>query len=179
MIKLIFLFLLLCLVSILHASPPVVPSAPPYIVLSDNQDEPNGYGFCIDTSARGKTDLLHTHTCKPKKANRPRNDRDNDTRFSYDVDTGRITSFAFSGFCMQALIANEITVFALLECNDHPRQKFVYKSDDRTLRLFEDQSRCISVAAKTQAAGPWVKRPLLLTSCNETMSKLKTWSVVE
>jgi len=177
--KTIIFFLLTSVVSIVEAEAPTVPSEPPYIVLSDNLDEPNGFGFCIDTYSRGKTDLLQTHTCKPKKKERPRDYRDNDTRFFYDAETGKIASYAFSGFCMQALIANEITVFALLECNDHPRQKFVYKSGDQTLRLYEDQSRCISVSEKTQVAGPWVKRPLKLTSCEETMPQLKTWNVVK
>lgn len=35
--------------SFLFAAEPNVPTEPPYIVLSDNLDEPNGYGFCIDT----------------------------------------------------------------------------------------------------------------------------------
>ena len=47
---------------------PNVPSDPPYIVLSANHDEPNGYGFCIDTYGPGLSDLMQTHSCKPAKA---------------------------------------------------------------------------------------------------------------
>ena len=33
---------------------PNVPSDAPYIVLSANHDEPNGYGFCMDTYGPAK-----------------------------------------------------------------------------------------------------------------------------
>ena len=161
-----------------YADAPKVPTATPYIVLSENLDEPNGYGFCLDTYGRGKSDLMQTHSCKPAKENQPRDYKDNDTRFIYDVDTSRVVSYAFEGFCMQALIAPEATVFALLECSDHPRQKFVYNNTDQTFRLDEDQDRCVSVASETAPAGPWVKRPLMLQNCDEIDTSLKQWTVV-
>lgn len=161
-----------------YAEAPQVPSDAPYIVLSDNLDEPNGYGFCIDTYSRGFTDLMQTHSCKPAREGRPREDRDNDARFLYNADTGQVASYAFDGYCMQALIAAEVTVFALLECSDHPRQQFTYDSTDQSLRLNEDQTRCVSVAEETQAAGPWVKRPLQLTACAGTEASLREWTVV-
>ena len=79
---------------------------------------------------------------------------------------------------MQALVATGLTAFALLECSDHPRQKFVYNKNDKTLRLAEDQSRCITVASETVPAGPWVKRPLQLETCDDTKDSLKRWTVV-
>jgi hypothetical protein len=79
---------------------------------------------------------------------------------------------------MQALIASEVTVFALLECNDHPRQKFVYDEADQTLRLDEDRDRCVIVASETVPAGPWVKRPLTLQKCEEIDASLGQWTVV-
>lgn len=39
---------------------PNVPSDAPYIVLAANHDEPNGYGFCMDTYGPGQTDLMQT-----------------------------------------------------------------------------------------------------------------------
>ena len=78
---------------------------------------------------------------------------------------------------MQALIASEVTVFALLECSDHARQRFVYGAEDQSLRLGEDQSRCITVAGETVPAGPWVKRPLQLETCDEVDASLKQWTV--
>lgn len=44
---------------------PTIPTEAPYIALSDNMDEPNGYGFCIDTYGPGKSELMQTHTCIP------------------------------------------------------------------------------------------------------------------
>ena len=79
---------------------------------------------------------------------------------------------------MQALIANAVTVFALLECSDSPRQSFVYDDTDKTLRLSEDKERCVSVSSETEAAGPWVKRSLTLQNCEEVDASLKQWSVI-
>ena len=79
---------------------------------------------------------------------------------------------------MQALIASDVTVFALLTCSDHPRQKFTFSTEDATLRLTEDQNRCVTVASETVPAGPWVKRPLQLESCDEIDASLKQWTVV-
>ena len=79
---------------------------------------------------------------------------------------------------MQALIASDVTVFALLECSDHPRQKFAYNAQDKTIRLAEDQNRCVTVASETVPAGPWVKRPLQLETCDEIDNSLKQWTVV-
>lgn len=161
-----------------YADAPQVPTAAPYIVLSDNLNEPNGYGFCLDTHGRGKSDLMQTHSCKPAKDGEPRDYSGNDTRFTYDADTGRVASYAFEGLCMQALIASDTTVFALLECSDHPRQKFAYESTDQTLRLDENQDLCVSVATETAPAGPWVKRSLALQNCAEIEASLRQWTVV-
>ena len=79
---------------------------------------------------------------------------------------------------MQALIASSATVFALLECSDNSRQKFVYDNTDQTLRLAEDTERCVSVASETEEAGPWVKRSLTLENCEEVDTSLKQWSVI-
>ena len=66
---------------------PNVPSDAPYIVLSANHDEPNGYGFCMDTYGPGQTDLMQTHSCKPAKADAARDYAGHDTRFEYNPDT--------------------------------------------------------------------------------------------
>ena len=168
---------LLATTGLANAEAPQVPSQAPYIVLSDNHDEPNGYGFCVDTLAAGQTDLMQTHSCKPDKPEEPRNYAGNDTRFEYKADTMQIESYPFEGYCMQVLIANASSVFALLECSDHPRQQFVYNEADQTLRLNEDQSSCVAVADETVEAGPWVKRALTLQVCDETDASLKQWTI--
>ena len=154
-----------------------VPSDAPYIVLSANLDEPNGYGFCMDTYGPGQTDLMQTHSCKPAKPDEGRNYEGFDTRFEYNTQTQQVISYPFEGYCMQVLIASDITVFALLECSDHPRQKFTYNAGDKTMRLGEDQSRCVTVASETVPAGPWVKRPLQLETCDEVDNSLKQWTI--
>ena len=160
------------------AEAPNVPSDAPYIVLSANHDEPNGYGFCLDTYGAGQSDLMHTHSCKPVKADATRDDAGNDTRFEYNEKTQQVMSYAFEGYCMQTLIASDLTVFALLECSDHPRQKFVHNAEDSSLRLAEDQSRCVTVSSETVPAGPWVKRPLKLETCDDIEASLKQWTIV-
>ena len=158
-------------------SAPTVPSDAPYIVLSANLDEPNGYGFCMDTYGPGQTDLLQTHSCKPAKEGAARDYAGHDTRFEYNEATQQVMSYPFEGYCMQALIASDVTVFALLECSDHPRQKFAYNANDKTMRLVQDQERCVTVASKTVPAGPWVKRPLQLESCDEVEASRKQWTI--
>ncbi|CAM2905991.1 ricin-type beta-trefoil lectin domain protein [Vibrio rarus] len=157
-----------------------IPTQAPYIALSLNLDEPNGYGFCLDTFGRGYSELMHTHTCKPpsKDKNAPRNDSSNDARFEYDTKTKQIRSYAYENQCMQVLLATGKTEFALLECNDHPHQKFDYNTEDKTIRLDVDQNRCVSIDTKTIKAGPWVKRTLKLTECDKTEDSLKQWDIV-
>lgn len=174
----IFVTTLIGISGVASADAPQVPSAAPYIVLSDNIDEPNGFGFCIDTYGAGQSDLLQTHTCKPARPEEPRNYSGNDTRFEYNESTQQLVSYPFEGYCMQALIATGKTEFALLECSDHPRQKFIYSDADQTLRLEEDQASCVAVATETVPAGPWVKRALTLLACDELDDSLKQWNIV-
>ena len=174
----IFTAMLLGATGIANADAPQVPSDAPYIVLSENHDEPNGFGFCIDTFGPGQSDLLQTHSCKPPSEGEPRSYAGNDTRFGYDASTLQVESYPFEGFCMQALVANGKSEFALLECSDHPRQKFVYNDADQTLRLNEDQDSCVAVSSETVPAGPWVKRPLTLQTCDEVDASLKQWNIV-
>lgn len=97
---------------------------------------------------------------------------------SINTETKQIASFAYEGQCMQALIASERTEFALIDCSDHPRQRFDYNATDKTFSLEEDPSRCLAVDSVTQEAGPWVKRPLKLEACDTTADALKQWTIV-
>lgn len=165
--------------SFLFAAEPNVPTEPPYIVLSDNLDEPNGYGFCIDTYGPGQSELMQTHTCKPKAPDgSPRNYSGHDVRFEYNSETNKIQSYAFEGLCMQGLLAKGKSEMALLECSDAKNQGFVYSENDQTIRLKADSSYCLVVTSETQEAGPWVKRPLALIQCEEAESVLMKWTVV-
>lgn len=160
------------------AATPNVPTEAPYIVLSANMDEPNGYGFCMDTYGPGQSELMQTHSCKPKTDKGTlRNDPGHDVRFEYDPTTKNIRSYAYEGQCMQVLIAEGKSEFALLDCSDHSHQKFVYNETDKTIRLNKDLSYCVVVDSTTQKTGPWVKRPLRLAECQKSESELKQWLV--
>jgi len=177
------------------AGEPNVPTPAPYIVLSENFDEPNGYGFCLDTFGPGQSELMHTHTCKPKKGKGTYQAKDkdktkdkakgrskfgggDDVRFEYDAETKQISSYAYKGQCMQVLIARGKSEFALLECSDHIHQKFFYEVKDNTLKLDKDHRYCVAVEPKTIKAGPWVKRTLELVECNKVEPALKQWTIV-
>ncbi|CAM3968807.1 RICIN domain-containing protein [Vibrio neonatus] len=161
------------------AAAPKVPTLPPYIVLSDNLDEPNGYGFCIDTYGPGQSELMQTHSCKPKgPEGSPRNYSGHDVRFEYDAQTNRVQSYAYEGLCMQALLAKGKTEVALLECSEAKHQGFVYNKEDKTFRLQADTSYCLTVVSTTEEAGPWVKRALQLTQCDESEESVKQWTIV-
>lgn len=169
---------LLCAVTSAMADAPRVPSDAPFIVLADNLDEPNGYGFCIDTAGRGLSDFAQSHSCKPASKDDAGNPTPNDTQFYYDAKNMRVESVAYPGVCMQILISRYTTAFALLECSDHIRQKFVYSPEDKTLAMEEDRAMCVSVVSSTVEAGPWSRRELALTSCDETEDALKQWTYV-
>lgn len=158
------------------AEAPEVPSNTPYIVLADNLDEPNGYGFCLDTAGRNLTDLLHAHSCKPVRNN---STQPSDTQFTYDAVNKRVESVAYPGVCMQVLTSPYITVFGLLECSDHARQKFDLSADDKTLRMVEDPSKCVGVSETTVRAGPWVRRDLVLTTCSDADAARTQWTFAE
>ncbi|GEA49874.1 hypothetical protein VIN01S_06780 [Vibrio inusitatus NBRC 102082] len=177
--KLIIASSLILSPTLLIAAEPNVPTEPPYIVLSDNLDEPNGYGFCIDTYGPGQSELMQTHSCKPKgPEGSPRDYSGHDVRFEYNSETNKIQSYAFEGLCMQGLLAKGKSELALLECSDAKHQGFAYEEKDQTFRLKADTSYCLAVTSVTQEAGPWVKRPLELIQCNEAEAKLTQWTVV-
>ncbi|MEM1079057.1 MAG: hypothetical protein AAGI09_11055 [Pseudomonadota bacterium] len=175
-------FPLICALAVIgtfaFADAPQVPSDAPYIVLAKNLDEPNGYGFCLDTAGRGQTDLMQAHSCKPAAKDDAGNPVPNDTQFTYDAGSMRVEAVAFPGQCMQVLISPYTAVFGLLDCDDHPSQKFVLSPDDGTLRMNEDQTMCVSLGSETLEAGPWSRRDIALTPCDETEDELKQWTFV-
>jgi len=170
--------ILLCAATSALANTPKVPSDAPYIVLADNVDEPNGYGFCLDTAGRGMSDFMQSHSCKPAAKDDAGNPTPNDTQFLFDAKNMRVESVAYPGVCMQVLISRYSTAFALLDCSEHIRQKFIYSPKDKTLVMEEDQAMCVSVVSVREAAGPWSRRELALTSCVETEDALKQWTYV-
>lgn len=160
------------------AETPKASTPPPYIALSNNLDEPNGFGFCLDTYGRGLTDILHTHSCKPVKEGHTWNEQDNDIRYSFNPKSGQISAYAYEKKCMQALIAADLSVLALLECSDHPRQRFSYDTKLQTFSLKEKPDMCLAVGPKTLPAPPFVRRTLLLVKCETIDASRKRWTLV-
>ena len=70
-VKISILSTLVFFISHVSAAEPNVPTEAPYIVLNENLDEPNGYGFCLDTYGPGESELMQTHSCKPKLIKAP------------------------------------------------------------------------------------------------------------
>ena len=177
--KILILSLYVCFIGSVLADVPNVPTEAPYIVLDDNLDEPNGYGFCLDTMGAGQSELMHVHSCKPKTPkDSPRNHRSHDVRFKYDSVTKQIRSYAYEGQCVQVILPKGSSEFGLLDCSEHTHQKFIYNQTEKTFRLESNPDECVAVDSKTVKAGPWVKRTLKLAKCNQTELALKQWLIV-
>ena len=58
---------------------PKIKTPAPVIHLSNNLDEKDELGYCIDTIGRGRSDRLHLHSCKPEGG---------DVQFTLDISTG-------------------------------------------------------------------------------------------
>ena len=155
-----------------QSGPPNVQTPAPVIYLSDNLDEKDGLGFCIDTVGRGFGEQLHAHSCKP---------RGGDVQFAYDARSNRIMSAAFAGKCatLTAPAAPGVTL-GLVDCSDDAaEQAFVYDSSAKEFRPVGSQSLCLAVGAESRSAGPFMSRSLLLASCAMTDPWLRQWSVVD
>ncbi len=155
-----------------QSGPPDIKTPAPVIHLSDNLDEKDGLGFCIDTVGRGFGDQLHAHSCKP---------RGGDVQFAYDARSSRIMSAAFAGKCatLTAPAAPGVTL-GLVDCsNDSAEQVFVYDSSAMEFRPGGSQSLCLAVGAASRSAGPFMARSLLLAACATTNLWLRQWSVVD
>ena len=157
------------------AEPPVLKSGTPVIYLSDNLDEKDKLGWCIDTIGRGFADTLHAHSCKPAR-NGP-----NDTQFSYDSETGQIRSAAFEGKCMSfSGPDSDEPNFGLLDCvAGEGSQKFDYDPESMEFRIDGDRNLCVAVAHASNAAGPFMSRGLISANCAAIESRFKQWVVKE
>ncbi len=157
-----------------NAEPPQLKSATPVIYLADNLDEKDKLGWCIDTKGRGFAETLQAHTCKPAG-------RGQDTQFSYDVKSGQIRSVPYKGKCMTLSDPkNKSVPFGLLDCvSGKASQKFVYDAGSKEIRIADDTSKCVVVAAASRSAGPFMSRDMTYADCASIDSKFKQWVVVK
>ena len=155
------------------AEPPVLQSGTPVIYLSDNLDERDKLGWCIDTRGRGFAETLQAHSCKPAGHG------DMDTQFSYDAESGQIRSVPYAGKCMTLSDPeNRAVPFGLLDCvSGEASQKFVYDSRSMEIRIDSDTSKCVVVAPDSRGAGPFMSRDLILANCGSVEEKFRQWIV--
>lgn len=152
------------------AESPVIQTQGPVIHLADNLDEAARLGWCIDTEGRGKSDKLHAHSCKPAG---------DDVLFTYDAETGRIESAAFTGLCMAySAPDSETAPFGLIACDGtDPNQRFVHDAENGQIHLGRDETRCVTVSATIDDAGPYQSRDLLLAACRDLEPAFRTWII--
>ena len=149
---------------------PAIQTNPPIIYLKDNLDEKDQLGWCFDTKGRGLTDQLHAHSCKPAG---------DDVLFSYDNVSGQIRSATYENKCAQILVEDPEVDFGLLDCDgQRSDQQFDYNAETSEFHPRDKADLCIAVGDASAAAGPYMSRALLLSSCDEVAPSLKQWTIL-
>ncbi len=153
------------------ANPPKLKTPAPVIYLTDNLDEADQLGWCIDTVGRGFADKLHAHSCKP---------RGGDVQFAYNQDSLQIASATYENKCASLEGAAQAgTKLGLLDCNaDEVAQQFVYAAQTGRFHPKADDSLCLAVGEGSRSAGPFMSRALALASCAATEPKFMHWTIV-
>ena len=164
------LFFVIALTSVSQAVAIEVKTPSPVIHLAHNLDESDNLGWCIDTVGRGFGDRLHAHSCKP---------RGGDVQFSFDTQTGQIRSVEFDDHCM-ANRPDAKTTFALEPCDASlSEQLFIYNRTSQEISPADSNKSCVIVGQKSQSAGPFLSRQLLMADCADTETMYKQWVIVD
>ncbi|MEM7446413.1 MAG: hypothetical protein AAF414_24045 [Pseudomonadota bacterium] len=152
------------------AEPPDLQTPAPVIYLSDNLDEADRLGWCIDTLGRGFAESLQAHSCKPQGG---------DVQFTLEPGRGLVRSVAFPDYCMEH-VPDADPVFALNTCDaTNPRQQFAYDLGTEAISPAGDPDLCVVVGEQSRQAGPFMSRPLLMALCSETDLAFRAWTVVD
>ncbi len=151
-----------------QADSPDLQTPEPVIYLSDNLDEPDHLGWCLDTVGRGFSEHLHAHSCKPQGGN---------VQFSYNETTQQIVSATYTGKCATLLApAADGGALGLVDCSPTSLlQVFTYRKENAEFRPVDDDSLCLVVGTTSRAAGPYMSRSLQLAPCASTEAKYKQW----
>lgn len=153
-----------------RAEPPSLQTPAPVIYLSDNLDEPDQLGWCIDTVGRGFGESLHAHSCKPQGG---------DVQFVLDSQDNLIRSHAFPDHCM-VQVPDGDPAFGLVLCEaGDTLQHFNYDVETQAIRPADDASLCVVIGAESRSAGPFVSRALLIAPCADVEPKLREWTVID
>lgn len=151
------------------ADTPDIKTPSPVIFLSDNFNEPDNLGWCIDTLGRGFAEELQAHSCKPQGG---------DVQFDYQPQNKSITSVAFSDMCMTHNSKESTVVFGLVDCDSaDPAQQFVFDRSTGYLTPHADTDLCVAVGETIRKAGPFSSRDLILANCNITPPIHITWTI--
>ncbi|SOH95337.1 Ricin-type beta-trefoil lectin domain-containing protein [Monaibacterium marinum] len=142
----------------------------PIIYLADNLGEEAMLGWCIDTEGRGLSDQLHAHTCKPTG---------DDVLFSFEPDTGSITSATYDDICMTYNAPDNVeNPFGLIACDEtDPTQSFAYDEAKMEIHLAADTAQCVTVAPTIDDAGPFQSRDLIVAACADLEPAFKQWVI--
>jgi len=144
--------------------PPLLHS--PYIRLMDQADEPFGHGWGIDLPGFGPSlrfNKVQAHTLKPADVG------NSDMHQTWDLETGQIRfSEDGSGRCLEAETATYLAFLNANPCSPGSSlQKWIF-GEDATFRLVDNDSLCLAVGGREteRAAGPWVRRDLVVGNCS-------------
>ncbi|MEP4474067.1 MAG: ricin-type beta-trefoil lectin domain protein [Lentilitoribacter sp.] len=156
------------LVANVFASEPDLKAPNPVIYLSDNLDENQNLGWCIDTVGRGYNDQLHAHSCKPQGG---------DVQFKFLAGTSQIQSVEYPEKCV-ALVdeSSEKLPFGLVDCDAaSTSQMFTYHADTLKITLASDTEKCMAVGAQSRSAGPFMSRDLIIGNCADLPKTHMQW----
>jgi hypothetical protein len=152
------------------AEAPNLKTPGPVIYLSDNLDEADNLGWCIDTLGRDFAEKLQAHSCKPQGG---------DVQFKLQPETGLIQSVAFEDYCMEHA-PDDDAVFSLNQCDAaNPKQRFSYNSENGAISPTSDDAQCVVVGEGSSSAGPFMSRQLLMAACADTTAALREWTVLD
>ena len=155
---------------------PKIKTPAPIIFLSNNLDEKDKLGFCIDTVGRGLSDNLHLHSCKPQGGG---------VQFSLDIRTGQIKSATFDNLCAEISSkdaeSNDATMgnLKLVRCQNSIMQKFSYDENTTQIRPQGIDNFCLASAGESRQAGPFMSRDLVIGMCSAIPTHLKSWTILE
>lgn len=153
---------------------PIIQTKGPVIYLSDNLDEKDQLGFCIDTVGRGKSDQLHVHSCKP---------RGGDVEFLLDRETQQIKSVTYDNLCAE-IVSNKIensgslvANLTLVRCKNTIMQRFSYDRQSGQIRPSGIDNFCLVSGEKSKQAGPFMSRSLHVALCSGIAPRFKSWTI--
>ena len=155
---------------------PKIKTPAPVIYLSNNLDEKDKLGYCIDTVGRGLSDRLHLHSCKPQGG---------DVQFSYDMRTGQIRSAIFDNLCAEIaskeVSSSDATMgnLKLVRCQNSIMQKFTYDEHSAQFRTQGIDNFCLASSGDSRKAGPFMARDLVIGLCTAIPTHLKSWTILE